>query len=157
MTDACFLVVDGDSAFRSLTRDLILSYLHGLSMDAKFFEADSGDEALTIFDLNRNDIALILSGLNINGMTGIELLKKLRAIDGQVPFILLPERAEEKHIIAARDAGVTACVVKPFSPAELQSKLARVLGLNKQKADKAQPDKAGPDDTTTEHRATGDH
>lgn len=135
MKDVCFLIADGDGAYRSLTKDILLPYLHGLAIQPRFFEAETGEEAFTIFDLNRDEITLIFAALNIPGMTGIELLKKVRALDSGIPFILLPDRAEEKHILAARDAGVTACMVKPFSHNELQSKLDRALRLRESPPD----------------------
>lgn len=73
---------------------------------------------------------LILSDWNMPNMTGIELLKKVRATSGleKLPFILITAEPKADHIKAATEAGVNYYMPKPFTEPELQEKIKSLFG-----------------------------
>lgn len=68
---------------------------------------------------------LIISDWNMPNLTGIELLKKVRANEkyANTPFILLTAEAEAAQVSEALKLGVSNYIVKPFSPDMLRQKL----------------------------------
>jgi two-component system, chemotaxis family, chemotaxis protein CheY len=63
-------------------------------------------------------------------VTGLELLREVRA-DPQLadtPFIMITAESKTENVIAARDAGVSNYIVKPFNAETLRAKIASVLG-----------------------------
>jgi two-component system chemotaxis response regulator CheY len=73
-------------------------------------------EAMLYLDNNPNFINLIICDWNMPGLSGIEFLQKLRADGIQTPFLMLTARADQASVLAARDKGVDAYIVKPFAP-----------------------------------------
>jgi two-component system chemotaxis response regulator CheY len=63
-------------------------------------------------------------------MTGLELLKEVRADEGlrPTPFIMITAESKTENVIAAKEAGVNNYIVKPFNAATLKTKLTSVLG-----------------------------
>ena len=73
---------------------------------------------------------LVISDWNMEPMTGIELLRKVRAdekING-TPFIMVTAESNTENVIAAKQAGVDNYIVKPFNAGTLKKKLASVIG-----------------------------
>jgi two-component system chemotaxis response regulator CheY len=60
-------------------------------------------------------------------MTGLQLLKAVRSKWPSMPFIMLTGKASPDFVVQARENGVDAYVVKPFSPAQLAQKIQVVL------------------------------
>jgi two-component system chemotaxis response regulator CheY len=56
-------------------------------------------------------------------MTGVELLRQLRTARPNMPFLMITARGNAEAVNEARDHGVSAYLVKPFAPAELERKL----------------------------------
>lgn len=82
--------------------------------------AADGESALDVLGDWKPD--LVVTDLNMPGMTGVELCKAVRKIS-EVPVIVLSVRGEERTKIEALDSGADDYVTKPFSSAEL---LARI-------------------------------
>lgn len=91
-------------------------------------EAANGAEALT--RLKEKTYDLIISDWNMEPMTGLELLKAVRADEKtrNVPFIMVTAESKTDNVIAAKQAGVNNYIVKPFNAETLKAKLASVLG-----------------------------
>ncbi len=89
--------------------------------------ANNGEEAWDL--IQKNDYALIISDWNMEPVTGLELLKRVREHEktAATPFILVTAESKPENVIAARDAGVSNYIVKPFNAATMQSKLQKVL------------------------------
>jgi two-component system chemotaxis response regulator CheY len=90
-------------------------------------EASNGEEALK--KIKEKSYGLIISDWNMEPMTGFELLKQVRA-DASVsatPFILVTAESKPEIVLAARQAGVSDYLVKPFSAPVLKQKIERVL------------------------------
>lgn len=112
------LVADDQPAIRGMIKKMLKS----LKVD-QVFEAGTGREALRLIDSAPDMIDMILCDWNMPSMTGIELLRQVRSVGLNVPFLMITGRADKDSVIAARDAGVTAFIVKPFSSTQLEAKM----------------------------------
>jgi two-component system chemotaxis response regulator CheY len=91
-------------------------------------EANDGSSALT--KLRDRDFGLVISDWNMEPMSGLQLLKEVRADVKlkELPFIMITAESKSENVIAAEEAGVSNYIVKPFNAAILKDKLAAVLG-----------------------------
>ncbi len=91
-------------------------------------EASDGTEALE--KLNQSKFDLIISDWNMEPMSGIELLRKVRADENlsDIPFIMITAETKSENVIAAKETGVSNYIVKPFNAETLKTKLVGVLG-----------------------------
>ncbi len=91
-------------------------------------EASDGSAALK--SLREKDYGLIISDWNMEPMTGLELLKEVRADTKlkETPFIMITAESKSENVIAAKQAGVNNYIVKPFNAETLKTKLQSVLG-----------------------------
>jgi len=71
----------------------------------------------------------ILSDWNMPGMTGLDLLKKIRADErfAKLPFLMVTAEGEQKDVVTAVKAGVSNFVVKPFNEKTLVEKINKVF------------------------------
>lgn len=91
-------------------------------------EAKDGSSALEL--LRKEQFGLVISDWNMEPMTGIQLLREVRA-DAKLkslPFIMITAESKSENVIAAKEAGVSNYIVKPFNSETLKAKLASVLG-----------------------------
>ena len=90
-------------------------------------EAIDGFDALSKLS---GDIRLIITDLNMPGMDGIELIKKIRTNSRHkfVPILVLTTESEIAKKQEAKSAGATGWIVKPFKPEQLVAVVERVLG-----------------------------
>ena len=63
-------------------------------------------------------------------MTGIQLLREVRADEKlkHIPFVMITAESKSENVIAAKEAGVSNYIVKPFNAETLKGKLISVLG-----------------------------
>lgn len=90
-------------------------------------EAADGQEALT--KLRAGHFGLVISDWNMAPMTGLDLLKEVRA-DARLkhmPFIMITAESKTEHVFAAKQAGVSNYIVKPFNAATLHEKIETVM------------------------------
>jgi two-component system chemotaxis response regulator CheY len=116
------MVVDDFSTMRRIIRKIM--------KDLEFkevIEAENGAEAFELLKTNKVDV--IVSDWNMPTMTGLELLKKVRADERfkGLPFLLVTAEAQKENIIEAIQAKVSNYVVKPFTPAALAEKIAKII------------------------------
>lgn len=125
--DTKFLVVDDFSTMRRIVRNL----LKELGF-ANVQEAEDGVEALK--KLRADTYDFVVSDWNMPNMTGIELLREIRA-DAKLrhlPVLMVTAEAKRENIIEAAQAGASGYVVKPFTAATLDEKLKKIFqSLNK--------------------------
>ncbi len=116
------LVVDDFATMRRIVRKI----LKDLSFH-EIIEAENGIEALKL--LKTNKIDLIVSDWNMPEMSGLELLQRVRADEQlkNVPFLMVTAEAQKENIVEAVKAKVSNYVVKPFTPAVLEEKIAKIL------------------------------
>ncbi len=120
--DLTVMVVDDFSTMRRIIRKIL--------KDLEFkevIEAENGAEAFELLKTNKVDV--IVSDWNMPTMTGLELLKRVRADERLkgLPFLLVTAEAQKENIIEAIQAKVSNYVVKPFTPAALAEKLAKII------------------------------
>jgi two-component system chemotaxis response regulator CheY len=111
-------------------RDLVKNQLRALGFK-NIIEAVDGEQALKLLVQNNspgNQIELVVSDWNMPKMTGLELLKQLRASSdwAQLPFILLTSESERDQVTEAILSGVSQYVVKPFAAKSFEEKLKGV-------------------------------
>jgi two-component system chemotaxis response regulator CheY len=92
-------------------------------------EAPNGEDAL--YKLRKESFDLIISDWNMQPMTGIELLRHVRA-DAKlkaIPFIMVTAESKTENVIVAKQAGVSNYIVKPFNAETLKMKIASVFKI----------------------------
>jgi two-component system chemotaxis response regulator CheY len=91
-------------------------------------EASDGSEALHKLKIAPFD--LIIADWNMEPMTGFQLLKEVRADEKlkKTPFIMVTAESKTENVVAAKQAGVSNYIVKPFSTETLKAKMTSVLG-----------------------------
>jgi two-component system chemotaxis response regulator CheY len=90
-------------------------------------EAADGTEALG--KLKERGYGLVISDWNMEPMTGYELLQRVRSDDAlnAIPFIMVTAEAKSENVIAAKKAGVSNYIVKPFNAQTLKGKIESVF------------------------------
>jgi two-component system, chemotaxis family, chemotaxis protein CheY len=119
------LIVDDSPVMRSFIRRVLR--LSGFEV-AECVEAGNGEEALAQLSAHRVDV--ILTDINMPGMNGEELLRKLRA-DGVLkttPAVVISTDATNERILRMIALGAEGYMSKPFTPETLREELERVLG-----------------------------
>lgn len=91
-------------------------------------EATDGTMALDMF--KKKNYGLIISDWNMEPMSGFDLLKQVRGgtANSNVPFIMVTAESKTENVIAAKQAGVSNYIVKPFNAETLKAKMTTVLG-----------------------------
>jgi two-component system chemotaxis response regulator CheY len=95
-------------------------------------EADDGETAWPLLEAGATGktpaFQLIVSDWNMPKLTGLGLLKKVRAHEAMknLPFLFVTAEAEKHQIIEAIQAGVSNYITKPFTPATMKEKLGAV-------------------------------
>jgi len=117
------LIVDDYKTMIRIIRNL-LKQLGFANVD----EAGDGSAALDMMRLK--DYGLVISDLNMEPMTGYELLREVRADDrlSRTPFIMVTAESKTDNVVAAKKAGVNNYIVKPFNAATLKAKIDAVFG-----------------------------
>ncbi len=112
------LVADDSSTMRKIILRSLLAV--GVKDVA---EAADGAEAVAMFAPGKFD--MVLTDWNMPGLTGLEVLKAIRAQDANIPVIMVTTEAEKTRVLEAIQAGVTDYLVKPFTPDTLREKLEK--------------------------------
>jgi two-component system chemotaxis response regulator CheY len=115
------LIVDDFSTMRRIIKNLLhdLGYHHTT-------EADDGKSAWTV--LQGTPIDFVVTDWNMPGMTGLDLLKSIRA-DARLcrlPVLMVTAEAQRDQIVEAAKAGVNGYIIKPFTAVTLKEKLDKI-------------------------------
>ena len=91
---------------------------------------DASDGSAALNKMRGKKYGLVISDWNMEPMTGFELLKKVRAEAKfkDLPFIMITAESKTDNVVAAKQAGVSNYIVKPFNAETLKAKLVTVLG-----------------------------
>nr|WP_320015909.1 response regulator [uncultured Desulfobacter sp.] len=121
-TSIKILIIDDFATMRRILKN-ILKQLGFKNL----VEADDGTTALDVLESQKID--LIISDWNMPKMTGLELLKKVRASTEykKTPFLMVTAEAQKQNVIEAVQAGVSNYVVKPFTAEAISDKLKKIL------------------------------
>lgn len=116
------LVVDDFSTMRRIVKNLL--------RDLGFTNTHEADDGTTAWPmLQTGDYDFLVTDWNMPGMSGIELLQKVRADDRlkTLPVLMVTAEAKRDQIVAAAQAGVNGYVVKPFTAAALKEKIEKIF------------------------------
>ena len=120
--DMKILIVDDFSTMRRIIKNLLrdLGFTNTV-------EADDGITAIPI--LNSGSIDFLVTDWNMPGMTGIDLLRHVRADEKlrSLPVLMVTAEAKREQIIEAAQAGVNGYVVKPFTALALKEKIEKIF------------------------------
>lgn len=121
-TNMTILIVDNFSTMRRIIKNLLTEL--GFS---KFEEANDGATAMPI--LEKGGIDFVVTDWNMPKMTGLDLIKAIRADEAikGVPILLVTAEAKKAQIVEAAQAGVNGYIVKPFTAVTLQEKVDRIF------------------------------
>ncbi len=116
------LIVDDYKTMLRIIRNL----LKQLEFD-NVEEATDGAEALA--KLRAGNFGLVISDWNMEPMTGLDLLKEVRSDSRlkNLPFIMITAESKTENVVAAKQAGVSNYIVKPFNAETLREKIEKVL------------------------------
>ena len=116
------LVVDDYSTMVRIIRNL-LNQLGFTKID----DANDGSSALRMLRSQR--YGLVISDWNMEPMSGFDLLKQMRADPelAATPFIMVTAESKTSNVIAAKQAGVSNYIVKPFNAETLKNKIEAVF------------------------------
>jgi len=91
---------------------------------------DASDGSSALVKMHGKKYGLVISDWNMEPMTGYDLLKEVRAHPelSQTPFIMITAESKTDNVIAAKKAGVSNYIVKPFNAATLKTKIDAVFG-----------------------------
>ena len=117
------LAVDDFSTMRRIVRNILRQLGYN-----NITEAEDGVTALEHLKQNRADF--IISDWNMPNMTGLELLKAVRADANlkDIPVLLVTAEALKENVVEAVKAGVNGYIVKPFTAETLKEKIDAIFG-----------------------------
>ncbi|MFA6288199.1 MAG: response regulator [Opitutaceae bacterium] len=118
------LVVDDEPIIRETTQDLLEGYGYTV------LTAAHGEEALELFKQHQNDVRLVLTDLMMPVMGGAELIRRLRALSGDLPMMVssgLLETDQRRELAAL---GVSEILAKPYGVKDILEAVSRGLRKN---------------------------
>ena len=116
------LVVDDFSTMRRIIKNLL--------RDLGFTNTHEADDGLTALPmLQSGNFDFLVSDWNMPGMTGIDLLKAVRADPklANLPVLMVTAETKREQIIQAAEAGVNGYVIKPFTAGTLEEKISKIF------------------------------
>jgi two-component system, chemotaxis family, chemotaxis protein CheY len=117
-----FLIVEHVGAMRALIRDLLKDLGHA--------DVDQADNATAAWQkLREAPFDFVVADLDMPEAGTLALLRQIRgdATLARLPVLLVAEAATRETIVAAGEAGASACLVKPFTPAAFQARIDRIV------------------------------
>jgi two-component system chemotaxis response regulator CheY len=120
--DVKILIIDDQADARGMLRAMLAEL--GVT---QVYEASDGREGLSFIDVAPDMVDLLICDWNMPRMSGIDLLRQLRSVFSNIPFLMVTGRKDIDSIAAAKSSGVTAYIGKPFSKAQLEVKLRVIL------------------------------
>lgn len=121
MSDNCILVVEDDNELREAVCDTLL--LAGFTVKS----ACSAEIALRT--LERCEIDMVVSDVNMEGMDGIELLQRIRQTNAGLPVLIVTAFADVSKAVSAIKLGAVDFMMKPFEPGLLVETIKQQIGL----------------------------
>lgn len=116
------LVVDDSRIMRNIVKNIFNS----LGIPCDFYEASNGMEALAV--LKSNQVHLVLLDWNMPQLSGLDFLKKVRAMEqyAKLPIIMVTSEAARYNVIEALKNGATDYIIKPVNEKIFREKIAKI-------------------------------
>ena len=122
MGNSKILVVEDDAGLREALIDTLL--LAGYEC----LEADSGEQAL--MTLKQQTVDLVVSDVQMGGMSGLSLLKSVKAQYPNLPMLLMTAYGTIDDAVQAMKDGASNYMSKPFSPEVLLNMVSQYVPLS---------------------------
>ncbi len=109
----------------------MLRIIKNLLKQLGFENVDEATDGTMAYEkIKEKAYGLVISDWNMEPMSGYELLQKIRADDAhkQLPFIMITAESKTENVVAAKQAGVSNYIVKPFNAGTLKQKIEAVFG-----------------------------
>lgn len=117
------LIIDDDE----ISLELLQHILDELQ-DVNVMAFSSSSKALEyILNMDMTKVDLVICDWIMPRFDGLDLLQSLRLRSSELPFLMLTSSATREHVIAARQAGATDFIAKPFKSIELTEKIKNLL------------------------------
>ena len=116
------LVVDDSRIMRNIVKNTF----QALKIPCQFLEAANGRDALRL--LQSNHVNLVLLDWNMPELSGLDFLKKVRAMDlyKTLPIIMVTSESAKYNVIEALKAGATDYIIKPVNEKVFVEKLSKI-------------------------------
>ena len=124
MKNNTILVVDDEQRMRTLIKDFLEQKGY------RILQAKDGEEALEIFDIEKDSVSLIILDVMMPKLDGWSVLRQIRQTS-EIPIIMLTARGEEQDELFGFELGVDEYISKPFSPKILVARVEAILKRGK--------------------------
>jgi len=116
------LIVDDFSTMRRIIKNLLRDLGFNNTQ-----EADDGNTGLPM--LQSGNFDFLVTDWNMPGMTGIDLLRAVRADEKlkHLPVLMVTAEAKKEQIVLAAQEGVNGYIVKPFTAQTLKEKIEKIF------------------------------
>ena len=93
---------------------------------------DASDGSIALSKMQNRRYGLVISDWNMEPMTGYELLQQVRSdpMINTTPFIMVTAESKTENVVAAKQAGVSNYIVKPFNAETLKNKIDSVFAAD---------------------------
>jgi two-component system, chemotaxis family, chemotaxis protein CheY len=121
-TDMKFLIVDDFSTMRRIVRNLL--------KEIGYADADEAEDGVAALHKLRNGrFDFVVSDINMPNMNGFQLLAQIKLDDKlkHLPVLMVTAEARKEDIVAAAQGGAAGYIVKPFTKATLEDKVANIM------------------------------
>ena len=115
------LIVDDEARMRKLIKDFLIKENFAI------LEAENGEEALKVYEENKDKINLILLDVMMPKINGWTVLREIRKENKKIPIIMLTAKSEEQDELLGFELGVDEYISKPFSPKILVARVMAIL------------------------------
>ncbi|GHC89661.1 two-component system response regulator [Pseudorhodoferax aquiterrae] len=122
MAELRFLIVDDFSTMRRIVRNLL--------KEAGYTDAEEAEDGVAALNKLRNGrFDFVVSDINMPNMNGFELLAQIKSDEKlkHLPVLMVTAEARKEDIVAAAQGGAAGYIVKPFTKATLEEKVAHIL------------------------------
>lgn len=102
---------------------LVQLHLHDINLETDI--ANNGQTALDMFSTRQYDMLVL--DIMLPELNGLEVCKRIRKIDRQIPILMLTAKAEEIDKVVGLEIGADDYLTKPFSVAELTARIKALL------------------------------
>lgn len=110
-----------------IMRNIVKNHFSEMHMYCSYIEAADGDEAFEL--MKKYTVDLILLDWNMPRLSGIDFLKKVRAINkyAKLPIIMVTSEAARYNVIEALKTGATDYIIKPINGKLFMEKISRIF------------------------------
>jgi two-component system chemotaxis response regulator CheY len=117
-----FLIVDDFSTMRRIVRNLLKEIGHADADEAE-------DGSIAINKLRNGSFDFVVTDINMPNMNGFELLAAIKKDEKlkHLPVLMVTAEARKEDIVMAAQGGAAGYIVKPFTKATLEEKLANIV------------------------------